>query len=523
MYLTASDKTITLNSAISKGGEGEVFNILGDNKNCVKIYHERIRSQEKEDKLKYMILNPPAELESDNHKICWPKELIYNDGKFVGFLMSKSFDESLLPYHLCQPVIPNKLKAQWHKTFDRKSFVGIMSRLKLCVNIAASVNRIHNINKYIMVDLKPQNLLVTASGKVSIIDMDSIQIAENNKILFKAQVSTPEYTPPEANEVLLNKTVISKDWDVFSLGILVYEILCGIHPYVGSANAPNDNLNTIQEKIQVNLTHVIKGQSAFFKLPPPHEMFNNYSVGLKNIFKKIFNPYKLEVSKRPDINEFGALLFNEVNVFAEKAKQEAQEIIKQKKIEKKLKEVEAIRNYKKVSDAPEKSKEKNKTLKDLMEYPALILSVAVVVILLYVAYFGDGNSLRISNTYEKSYNTPDLEKGIEDKSDYEIGLEKYNKGEYYFSIPYFTKAIKSADNVALAYYNRGNAYYYLGKKHNAIADYRSAIGKDPDHGDAYFHLAITKKELGQFYCSDLKKACDLGEKKGCEWYNDQCR
>ena len=119
-------------------------------------------------------------------------------------------------------------------------------------------------------------------------------------------------------------------------------------------------------------------------------------------------------------------------MFAEKAKQEAQEIIKQKKIEKKLKEAEANRNYKKVSNAPEKSKEKNKTHKDFIEYPAIILSVAVVVILLCVAYFGDGNSLRISNPYEKSYNAPDLEKRIAAAESYcKSGVKKYKLKKFH--------------------------------------------------------------------------------------------
>ena len=367
MYTTLFGKTITLSSKIAKGGEGEVYNILGDNKNCVKIYHEPIRNKEKEEKLKYMSLNPPQELEGIAYKICWPKDVIYKDDKFVGFLMSKSFDDSLLPYHLCQPVIPDKLGAQWHNTFDRKSFKGISSRLKLSVNIVAIVNRIHKANNYIIVDLKPQNLLITASGKVSIIDVDSVQITENDKVLFKAPVSTPEYTPPEASGVIKNKNAISKDWDTFSLGVLVYEILCGIHPYVGSAKVPFDNLNTIQEKIKINLTHVTKGENVFSKLPPPHKIFNTYSTDLKNIFKKIFNPYNLGITTRPNLDEFGGILFNEVSKIEEELKKEGQRILKQEKNKKKSEEQEAIKNYKTVCNSLDELKTENKTLNNQLE------------------------------------------------------------------------------------------------------------------------------------------------------------
>jgi len=387
MYKTQSGKEITLSKKIAKGGEGEVFEIVGDSNNCIKIYYERVRSPEKEEKLKYMVLNPPEDLQGITHKICWPKEVIYEEGKFVGFLMPKAFDDSLLPYHLCQPLIPKKLSSQWHATFDRKTFKGITSRLKLSVNIVAMVNRIHTTNKYIIVDLKPQNLLVTAFGKVSIIDLDSVQITQNDLVLFKAPVSTPEYTPPEAREVIKSKSAISKDWDIFSLGILIYEILCGIHPYVGSAKAPHKNLNTIQEKIKVNLTHVTKGESAFSTLPTLHQTFYNYNTDLKNIFKRMFSPYILNVSVRPRLEDFGETLFNAVALHEEEFKKEEQKRLEQEKIKKKREELEAIKNYKKL-------KKSNRQLKD--DYKSAIIKLA--------AHKSENTSLRkqVEETKNKS-------------------------------------------------------------------------------------------------------------------------
>lgn len=333
MYTKQSGDKISLGSEIAKGGEGIVFNIDNDSDNCVKIYRDSIITPEREDKLKYMVSNPPPEILGDNYKICWPKDIIYKDGKFAGFLMTKSFDNSLLPYHLCQPEISKKLDSQWHSTYDRKTQRGIVSRLKLCVNIIAAVNRIHSVNKYVIVDLKPQNLLITYSGKVSIIDMDSIQIAEDDKVLFNAPVSTPEYTPPEAITIVSKKSIITKDWDVFSLGVLVYEMLFGIHPFVGSANPPYDNLNTIQEKIKINLTHVVNGEQSFNILPTPHKLFYRFPYDFKNIFKKIFEPYIEGESKRPDIEILGGVLFNTIKEFEEGVKKE-EELLKKEAIKK---------------------------------------------------------------------------------------------------------------------------------------------------------------------------------------------
>jgi len=417
MYKTQSGKEITLSKKIAKGGEGEVFEIVGDSNNCIKIYYERIRSQEKEEKIKYMVLNPPENLEGVTHRICWPKEVIYKEGEFIGFLMAKAFNDSLLPYHLCQPLIPKKLGAQWHTTFDRKTFKGIASRLKLSVNIVAIVNRIHSTNKYIIVDLKPQNLLVTAFGKVSIIDLDSVQITQNDLVQFKAPVSTPEYTPPEANEVIKSKSAISKDWDVFSLGVLVYEILCGIHPYVGSAKSPHENLNTIQEKIKVNLTHITKGESAFSSLPTLHKTFYDYNTDLKNIFIRIFNPYVLNVSARPDLEDFGETLFNAVALLEEKLKKEEHKRLEQEKIKRKLEEKEAIKNYKKLKNdydltlsklAVHKSDNTSlrKQLEETKNKSNALVPVLVILLLLFMGLFiGNNKKFQENNLPLEQYET----------------------------------------------------------------------------------------------------------------------
>lgn len=366
MYTKQSGDKISLGSEIAKGGEGIVFNIDNDDDNCVKIYRDSINTPEREGKLKYMISNPPLEIHGENHKICWPKDIIYKDGKFVGFLMSKSFDNSLLPYHLCQPEISKKLDSRWHSTYDRETQRGIVSRLKLCINIIAAVNRIHSINKYVIVDLKPQNLLITYSGKVSIIDMDSIQITEDSKVLFNAPVSTPEYTPPEAITIVSKKSIITKDWDIFSLGVLVYEMLFGIHPFVGSANPPNDNLNTIQEKIKINLTHVVNGKQAFKILPKPHKLFYSFPYDFKNIFKKIFEPYILGESKRPDVETFGGVLFNTIKEFEESVKKE-EEILKKEALKKypvlKMDYADLKSRYEEIQVQLDKYKNGNSTIK----------------------------------------------------------------------------------------------------------------------------------------------------------------
>ena len=57
----------------------------------------------------------------------------------------------------------------------------------------------------------------------------------------------------------------------------------------------------------------------------------------------------------------------------------------------------------------------------------------------------------------------------------------------------------------------------------AIADFTKAIELKPDYAYAYNNRGIAKIKAGLPYCSDMNKACELGEERACGWYNQDCR
>ena len=88
----------------------------------------------------------------------------------------------------------------------------------------------------------------------------------------------------------------------------------------------------------------------------------------KNIFKRMFSPYILNVSVRPRLEDFGETLFNAVALLEEEFKKEEQKRLEQEKIKKKREDLEAIKNYKKL-------KKSNRQLKD--DYTSAISKLAV--------------------------------------------------------------------------------------------------------------------------------------------------
>ena len=68
---------------------------------------------------------------------------------------------------------------------------------------------------------------------------------------------------------------------------------------------------------------------------------------------------------------------------------------------------------------------------------------------------------------------------------------------------------------------RGNAYYDLGEYNAAITDFTTAIRLNPyDTKYSFQNRGRAKEKAGLPYCSDYKRACELGK---CDLYNRKCR
>jgi len=79
-------------------------------------------------------------------------------------------------------------------------------------------------------DIKPENLLLGINGELKIGDFGWSVHAPGNR--RKTMCGTPDYLPPE---MVLGKEH-SKKVDLWALGVLTYEFLCGAPPFESSGN-----------------------------------------------------------------------------------------------------------------------------------------------------------------------------------------------------------------------------------------------------------------------------------------------
>ena len=110
--------------------------------------------------------------------------------------------------------------------------LGIPERLGLFLQVLEAVQYAH-AKHVIHRDLKPSNILVTESGQVRLLDFGVARLLDAEETDQPALTSvygralTPDYASPE----LLRGDPIDERSDLYSLGVLLYELLSGTRPY----------------------------------------------------------------------------------------------------------------------------------------------------------------------------------------------------------------------------------------------------------------------------------------------------
>jgi serine/threonine protein kinase len=298
---TASGEVLTLAPhPLGEGAEGKVYEVfapLEKQNKVVKIFHPEQLNKEKHLKINYLKENKPAIMNT-----VWVEELIYKDDKFVGFLMPKATSEFDLS-HLCNLLISPRLPSVWHLKFARDKVENLQFRALICQNLAKIVHQIHQSQKYVIADLKPENIRVNLNAEVSLLDIDSIEVFENERVIFKPYKITPEYCPPELKQITIGETSLSPDWDNFALAIIFYKILLGLHPYAVSAKTRMSEMNTFEQKIQADLFPFGKQKEQIEFVPPAHQNFWALPGNIQDLFHRAFSPQN-QALMRPSAQEW---------------------------------------------------------------------------------------------------------------------------------------------------------------------------------------------------------------------------
>lgn len=122
---------------------------------------------------------------------------------------------------------------------------------RLVREVGSALNFLHGIG-LVHSDLKPENLMLSSENcsdaVIKVVDFGCADIIDENSPLYnpdgnESQAITPGYSPAEMIDKKRRANNLQPSVDMFSLGVIIYIMLTGVHPFDVSGEATDEELN----------------------------------------------------------------------------------------------------------------------------------------------------------------------------------------------------------------------------------------------------------------------------------------
>ncbi len=144
--------------------------------------------------------------------------------------------------------------------YCREKNLSVTERLQLFLQICAAVQFAHS-RLVVHRDLKPTNILVTDDGTVKLLDFGIAKIVSpENDLQIQTVTSLGMMTPAYASPEQIRGAIVSTSSDIYSLGLILYELLTGVAAYQFPNKSPDAIAKIICEVEPPRPSSVVSGQ-----------------------------------------------------------------------------------------------------------------------------------------------------------------------------------------------------------------------------------------------------------------------
>jgi serine/threonine protein kinase len=187
---------------VHEGGEGQIFKTY---QNFVaKIYAPKHQTYQNYKKLEKMV-----NTSINNRFIIWPKDLIYHNELFVGYIMN----------HIADTPSMDELRDDAFKEYT------VQESLDIILHFLSNIKYLHDRN-ILVGDMKFDNILVKSAKEVYIIDTGSFQVED-----YPCVVYNPEFSDTKLSEDELKKQLRTVESEYYPIHKIIFEILFRKSPY----------------------------------------------------------------------------------------------------------------------------------------------------------------------------------------------------------------------------------------------------------------------------------------------------
>jgi serine/threonine protein kinase/Tfp pilus assembly protein PilF len=234
---------------IGRGGMGAVYEAVRDDDE----FHQRVAIK---------LIKRGMDTDFILRRFRQERQILANlNHPFIARLFDGGTTEDGLPYFVMEYVEGAPINS-----YCDQSESSLAEKLRLFVRVCTAIAYAHKV-RVVHRDIKPRNILVTADGEVKLLDfgiaklLDSEGANETVDSVAGRLMMTPKYASPEQVRGMPATTAS----DIYSLGVLLYELLTAEHPFHNANPSPEELTRAICEETPLSPSAVLENRNLEIK------------------------------------------------------------------------------------------------------------------------------------------------------------------------------------------------------------------------------------------------------------------